>query len=252
MHLAKTLSNLGLTDKQSAVYLSCLQNGEASVLSIAKGACLKRPSVYGILDELEQLGLVHTVTRGKKTFYQAVHPEKIVSGIAEKLSAAQKILPSLEAMYNLNPEKPRIRIAETVAEVKEVYNGIFTYLREHPTEELLIFGSLKDAVENFQSSVVDYFYDVMKESHNPIREIGNDDTETRQYYHRSVKLNPRHEIRLIRDEGAFSHADNMLYGNTLVMFSVKKEIFALVIESPGIATTYRTLFSMAWRSGKIL
>lgn len=90
----------------------------------------------------------------------------------------------------------------------------------------------------------------MSQSHNVIREIGNDDTETRQYFRHSNKLNPKHEIRLIRDEGIFEQTDNMLYGNTLVIFSVKKEIFAIVIESKTIAKTYRTLFNMAWRSGK--
>lgn len=38
--------------------------------------------------------------------------------------------------------------------------------------------------------------------------------------------------------------------NTLVIFSVKEQIFATTIESGNIAKTYRTLFKMAWNSGK--
>ncbi len=44
--------------------------------------------------------------------------------------------------------------------------------------------------------------------------------------------------------------DNMIYGNTLVVFSIKEQIFATIIESTNIVNTYKTLFNMAWRSGK--
>lgn len=250
MELLKTLNQIGLTEHQAKVYLSCLQLGVGSVLHIAKGAELKRPTVYLLLDELEAIGLVSQIKKGKKTLYQAGSPDEIISTLKTKVNLANEILPSLKAIRNVDAEKPNIKIAEGVLGVKGVYNHLFTHLVTHPNEELLIFGSLKDAAENFQTSVIDYFYETMSKSKNPIREIGNDDTETRQYYRKSAAINPRHDIRLIRDEGQFYMTDNMLYGNTLVIFSVKKQIFATTIESATIAETYRTLFNMAWHSGK--
>ncbi len=59
-------------------------------------------------------------------------------------------------------------------------------------------------------------------------------------------------MRLIRKDGRFTETDNMLYGNTLVIFSVKEEIFAITIESASIVETYRTIFNMAWRSAKAI
>lgn len=250
MELLKSLHKIGLSENQAKVYLACLQSGVASVLHIAQNAELKRPTVYLLLDDLEKIGMVSRVKKGKKIHYKAEPPTNIVSKAEQKLKMAQEILPSLKAIYNLDPEKPNIKIADGIQGVKSVYNGIFTYLLHHPNEELLIFGSLKDAIENFQTSVVDYFYETMGRSKNPIREIGNNDHETRMYYRKSVALNPKHEIRLIRDEGVFTQTDNMLYGNTLIIFSVKKEIFATILESASIAKTYRTLFNMAWRAGK--
>lgn len=253
MELHKTLNQLGLSENQARVYISCLQLGIGTVLQIAKGACLKRPSVYLLLDGLESQGLVTKIVHSGKTAYRAESPENIVVRLRDKLSLASEALPSLKAIYNLDPEKPTIKIVEGVQEVRETYNTLFTYLKHHPGEELLIYGSLKDAVENFRESVIDYFYDVMSRSQNTIREIGNDDTETRQYYRRSARLNPNHQLRLIRDhDGRFFQTDNMLYGNTLILFSIKKEIFAITIESAGIAETYRTFFNMAWHSGRML
>ncbi len=253
MDLVKILSTVGFTESQAKVYMSCLQLGDGSVLTIAKGAGLKRPSVYLILDELEKMGLSTRIKKGKKIAYHAVKPEKIATDLEDKLDRVHTILPFLKAIHNINPEKPSIRISETIQAVQALYNEIFTYLKHHPSEELLIYGSLKDALENFKVSVVDYFYEVMEKSRNSIREIGNDDMETRHYFKRSHRINPRHELRLIRpNEGSFLQTDNMIYGNTLVLFSVKKEIFAITIESASVVETYRTLFNMAWRSGKSL
>ena len=161
-----------------------------------------------------------------------------------------EILPSLKALYNVDPEKPNIKIADGVQELRNVYHSLFNYLASHPEEELLIYGSLKDASEHFREEVVDYFHKIMRKSNNSIREIGNDDHETRKYYRAAYKFNPNHDIRLIRSEGQFIETDNMLYGNTLIIFSVKEQIFATTIESRNIAETYKTLFNMAWRAGK--
>lgn len=250
MDLIKDLQNLGLTTQQAKVYLSCLQLGRDTVLNISKHADLKRPTVYLMLDDLAKKGLVTETKKANTTIYKAEEPSRLLAQVRMQEEIAKNIIPSLKAIYNIDPSKPNLKIAEGVQSVRNVYNGIFSYLSEHPQEELMIFGSLKDAAKNFQTEVVDYFYLCMKKSNNTIREIGNDDPETRKYYRVSKKLNPNHEIRLIRAEGQFDKTDNMLYGNTLIIFSVTDQIFATIIESPFIAETYKTLFNMAWKSGK--
>lgn len=250
MDLSNTLQSLGFSENQSRIYLAALQLGEDSVLHIAKHADVKRPTAYLLLDDLQRMGLVSQVKRGKKTLYRAESPDRILTDVKQKEALIADALPSLKAIHNLDPEKPSIKIAEGVHGVRSVYNSIFTYLAHHPNEELLIFGSLKDAAELFEQQVVNYFYTIMKQSKNRIREIGNDDHQTRKYFRGSHSHNPNHDIRLIRSEGTFTQTDNMIYGNTLVIFSVKEQIFATTIESANIAATYRTLFEMAWRSGK--
>lgn len=250
MDLQKSLQTLGLSENQSKVYIASLQLGHDTVLNIAKMANLKRPTVYLILDDLEGLGLISKTKKGTKTLFKAEKPERLRTDIRMKEEVADEIIPSLNAIYNLDPEKPNIKIAEGISGVKSVYNGLFTYLSNHPREELLIFGSLKDASRHFETEVVDNFYRNMRRSRNKVRELGNDDHATRKYYRTSFKLNPQHSIRLIRSEGVFSQTDNMLYGNTLIIFSVREHIFATTIESANIAGTYRTLFNMAWKAGK--
>ncbi|MBI2416138.1 MAG: MarR family transcriptional regulator [Candidatus Kerfeldbacteria bacterium] len=220
MDLQANLTTMGLSLNQSRVYLTCLQLGHNTVQQIARWANLKRPTVYLVLDDLEKMGLVNKSTQNNRTVFTAEPPQQLIRNIQAKQQLAQAILPSLEAIYNVDPEKPTIKIAERVDGVRTVYNAIFSYLSHHPGEELLIFGSLKDAVANFEIEVIDYFYNMMARSRNAIREIGNDDPETRRYYRASRRLNPNHDIRLIHNDGAFLQTDNMMYGDTLIIFSV--------------------------------
>lgn len=253
MNILGTLHNLGLSENQSKVYLACLQLGRASVLQIAQYSNLKRPSVYLLLDDLQNQGLVTKTQTHNKTKYQAESPTLLIKKLEQQHSLATSILPSLQALYNVDPEKPTIKIAEGINGVRSVYNTIFDYMKIHKNEELLIFGALKDATYFFASEVIDYFYTTLGQTKNHIRELGNNDPETRKYFRSSQRLNQNHDIRFIQSvDGAFSQADNMLFGNTLVIFSVKEKIFATTIQSTSIAITYRSLFNMAWRGGKKL
>jgi sugar-specific transcriptional regulator TrmB len=250
MDLKGKLTNLGLTEKQAGLYLACLQLGIASITKLADASGLKRPTVYLILDDLEKMNLVSSIQKDKKKLYIAEDPKNLLTNLDSKKEIALEVLPMLRSIHNLNPEKPNIRIGEGIQSVHNAYINVFNYLSSHPQEELLIFGSLKDAEEYFKSEVLELFFRALGKTKNLVREIGNDDHETRTYYRYAKKINPRHEIRLINDESRFFQNDNMLFGNKLTIFSVKEQIFTTTIESANIAETYRTLFNMAWKSGK--
>lgn len=253
MDIATDLTHLGLSTPQAKVYLACLQLGRASVVQIARTGGLKRPTVYLLLDSLQQLGLITTTKQFKKTLYLAESPTKLVAHTEQQHRLATSLLPSLQALHNIDPEKPNITIEEGIEGVRKVYTMIFDYLRVHPTEELLIFGALKDAKEHFETEVLDYFYSIIKQTQNPIRELGNHDIETRRYVRVATDVNPNYTIRYIQPaDGAFIKTDNMLFGNTIVLFSVKEKIFATVIESKNLTDSYRAMFNMAWRGGKKL
>ncbi len=253
MDIHADLIRLGLSHQQAKVYLACLQLGRASVLNIARTSGLKRPTVYLLLESLQQLGLVTTTKQLKKILYLAESPTKLVEHISQQQQIAHALLPSLQALHNIDPDKPTITIEEGINGVRKVYTMIFDYLRLHATEELLIFGALKDAMEHFETEVLDYFYTIIKQTQNPIRELGNHDLETRRYARQALDLNPNYSIRYIQPmDGAFVKSDNMLFGNTIVLFSVKEKIFATIIESKNLADSYRAMFNMAWRGGKKL
>lgn len=250
MEIIKNLEKLGLSRNEAKVYTTLLQLGRDTVLNISRQADLKRPSVYLLLDDLEARGLVTRTRKGKKTLFKAENPKRLLTNLKIQEELARDTIPSLAAIHNLDPKKPNIKIAEGAQGVRNVYGGIFTYMSSHPGEELLIYGSLKAAAQKFAPEVVDFFSKEMGKSKNKVRELGNDDPETRRYFRKAKRANANHELRLVRPGTQPFEADNMLYGNTLVILSVDEQIFATIIESAAIANTYRALFELAWRAGK--
>ncbi|MCX6739840.1 MAG: hypothetical protein NTZ49_01260 [Candidatus Parcubacteria bacterium] len=68
MLLPQVLTNLGLNDKESKVYLACLELGTSSILEIAKKSGVNRGTIYYIIEELKQKQLISQTTK-KKRYY---------------------------------------------------------------------------------------------------------------------------------------------------------------------------------------
>ncbi|MEK7106984.1 MAG: helix-turn-helix domain-containing protein, partial [Patescibacteria group bacterium] len=67
MHpISDSLSQLGLSGQESAVYLAALELGFSSISDIAKKAGIKRPTTYYIVDELIKKNLVSRAPKGKR------------------------------------------------------------------------------------------------------------------------------------------------------------------------------------------
>ncbi len=101
-----SLGHIGLTDKESKVYLALLKFGEASVGDIAEEAGIKRPTTYLILDELRKKGLVMKIPHAKKSIYQAKTPDELYEQTLSNINQFEKILPKLRS---INPSKKNIK-----------------------------------------------------------------------------------------------------------------------------------------------
>lgn len=111
-----TLMKLGLSEKESKVYLAALELGSATVQNIAKNAEVNRPTAYFILEKLIKLNLVSAVESGGKSLFSANSPKElslILKRQQDKLKQDSKeldsILPQLGALFSSAKTKPNIR-----------------------------------------------------------------------------------------------------------------------------------------------
>jgi sugar-specific transcriptional regulator TrmB len=242
------LTQIGLTQKQAIVYTALLELGEAKMLHIAKQAKLKRPTVYLVIDELIQLSLVSVIEKGKKKIYSAVHPNRITEILESRKQQYQELLPDLLARYGSIRGKPKVQMLEGMQGIKQAYQEAYALLKEGKNEGLW-FGNISFLLEHFPLVIKEYDSVLNSLKGSRIREliIGGEKSEAWvQKMQKSPK--PQHFIKYFNDEGQCGITDQFIIGNKIMLFSMNKEIFTLIIESEEIVKTQKFLFDRIWNS----
>ncbi len=96
--ISSSLNNIGLSDKESKIYVTLLKLGEATVAEISTEAGIKRPTAYIILDELRKKGIALKIPHPKKIVYQAKPPNELFERAKENLNEFQRLLPKINAI----------------------------------------------------------------------------------------------------------------------------------------------------------
>ena len=103
MQILNILKQLGLSEKKARIYLALLELGGGSVIDIAKKTKIKRTTVYNILPELMDEGLIIKTKRHSQTFYLAEDPENLKDSLQSKLELVDQAIPQLTNIYNVFP-----------------------------------------------------------------------------------------------------------------------------------------------------
>jgi sugar-specific transcriptional regulator TrmB len=248
MDKLNTLKKLGLTEKQAEVYLAMLELGEAGMTEIAKKANLKRPTVYLIIDELNILGLTGEIIKGKKKFYSAVHPKRLVELAKFRAEQANNILPELVAIQS-NGEKPKVRMIEGMQGVMIAYQEAFELFSNK--EEGLWISNIGVVIESFPE-VLQMYEQIIGKIKNPkIRELIHGNEDSKKWVEKmNAKNMKNYEARYLKDSMHFGHTDQLIIGNKIITFCIGRELFVLIVESADMAQSQRALFEMAWKNIK--
>jgi len=94
-NLLESLQKIGLSKKESRIYLSLLSLGAASVSDIADSAGIKRPTAYIILYELRKKGLVLKTPHASRTIFQAKRPDELYEQAVNNVNSFERVLPKL-------------------------------------------------------------------------------------------------------------------------------------------------------------
>lgn len=246
--MEEVLKEIGLSDKEAKVYLACLTLGKDSVYDIAIQAGLKRPTVYLVLNDLLEKGLVSIEQTTKAKLYSAVHPKKLLSDIEVKRRKLEASLVDLESIYNRRSEKPKVRTFEGIKNVEVLYDEISDFAKSKKNE-VLSFGTI-EFIESVHPAQFKYWKKSIHRHQSHIREILNGDDANKAYSVEMEENNPNHQIRFLSDINAPFGNDNLIFGNKLAIFSSQNEFFVIVIESESIVQSFKSFFELAWQSAK--
>ncbi len=120
--LEKSLRDFGLTDKETKVYLAALEMGISSIQELSRKSEVNRATTYIQVESLKNKGLVSVIEKDKKTLIMAEKPQRILEILDKRKNEIEliekgisKLMPDLEAIYNVKADRPRVRFMDTQA-----------------------------------------------------------------------------------------------------------------------------------------
>ncbi|MDP1813206.1 MAG: helix-turn-helix domain-containing protein [Leadbetterella sp.] len=237
--LEKELQNAGLSERESKIYLACLEVGEASVANLAKKTDTKRTTVYLLVGSLQEKGLIGMVKRGKKTLYVAEDPRKIAEKMEQKKIAIERIVPELMSMASHSEKKPKIKYFEGRRAVEEVYLDTLFY----PDQEVLAWfpAELTEQDKEFFNN----FY-IKKRLKNKIwiRAIASKTSDMQDYFKRDDS--ELRKTKLVSRDMLDLEVGIILYGKRKVGIISYNEGMGLVVEGEKIYRSLRNIFELVW------
>ena len=125
--IEKILQQIGLSEREIVVYLTCLKLGPASVRKIADAAQINRGTTYDTLKLLRETGLISYYHKDTKQYFIAEDPSRLRDAIESRQTELEKtktrldeVIPQLKSMYDKAGEKPVVKYYEGKAGVKTI------------------------------------------------------------------------------------------------------------------------------------
>jgi len=249
-----SLEKFGFSPKESKIYLTALELGSSSVIQIAQKARINRGTTYDILESLIKKGLISYFIKGKKRYFAAEKPERLLDvlenqrkelltkeeEIEKRQQEIKELLPELRSIYNLPTEKPKVRFFEGKEGILNIYEEI---LQE--TDEVWFYGAFKDLFHVFPN-----FISMIKRQIKAGLKIRDLVTRSKEALKvRVLYKKPKQEMRFL-PKGLGLTTDNMIYGNKFAMISFGQKMHGVVIESREIVQTQRKIFEILWEKAE--
>ncbi len=243
--LIKALKNLNLSEKESRVWLSCLEIGESTAYNLAVKSGLSRALVYDILERLIKLTIISATTKNNTKYFRTTEPEKLIEMLKEREEEIKKVIPELKNLQNkIYTKEPQVEIYEGKNGMKNILNDIinsgikefFRYGCARISFDVLPFFAEKWTKERIKSKIsAKYIYDDTKEAREKIKK-NKEALKFVDYRFLPVNLESQTTI--------------LIYENKVVFSSWTKEPFAVLIKSKELADNQKKYFKKLWDLAK--
>lgn len=243
--LKQVLAFPGLSRKEAEVYLASLEVAKPTPLSVSKETYLPRPTIYRIMEDLVEKGLMGKVKEGKHTLYVPEDPRNIVERLKLQTSAIQNVMTELHDLATIYRNRPTVRFFEGEEGVKKIFHDIL----QVDQKELLAFSSIKELLKAWP----DYYSTFMKmriRRRIQARIISPKDEEGEKL--QKIGKSEFREIKFIPDELAgklgIIGGHVFIYGDRVALISFDSDQTSVIIENKALSHVQRSLFEIAWES----
>jgi sugar-specific transcriptional regulator TrmB len=244
------LKNLGLSEKEAIVYLASLELGSSTIQEIAAKSQISRSTAYEVIESLMKKGLMASLSKGKKRYFSAEKPEKLMNLIDVKKKELEKrkrelkaILPELWEITKLSRGRPKVRFYDGKQGIRRIQEDILKTKNLKSIEE---FIPLDDTHQLFPAHPRDHRHGMAKKIDVPERMI---------YTSKKGAVLPQKkgpiETRFIPIKKFPFHTEITIYADKVAFVSFGRKLIGMIIESEDTANTLRSMFNLIWKDTKV-
>lgn len=233
------LEKVGLTKNQTKIYVSLLKLGEATAQQIMKEAELHRSRVYDGLERLQEQGIVSSVIKDFKKYFQAVDPERLLGYLEEKKQTLKSIIPDLNNLKGMKKEEINSSIYKGKEGLKTIHSEI---LKQN--EDIYVLGAKGLIFEELKYFMPNFENQRLKKKLKFICLWDNKESEK--------KAKNRKLIRgRVLPEGYSSKGVVNIFGDKVAIVLWKEKYpSGFIIDNREIADSFRTWFKLLWKLAK--
>jgi HTH-type transcriptional regulator, sugar sensing transcriptional regulator len=240
----KYLQEIGLNEKEAAVYIALLQVDNASVIAVSEKTKINRSTVYVVLEGLMKKGLVTETKIGKKVHYQAEAPERLATFVErqkvvfeERSKRLTDIIPQIKSMQREQGQRPVLKYFEGR---EAALNSNLDFFNTEDKEGTGYFLFNRDLIEEiFDPKEIE---DIQK-----IRP--NKNIKGKSLYvatKTTLSSNEMTERKKINGEMYPILCDVSIYEDRVQFVTLGKKLSSVFIQSKDVAETLKSLFRLAF------
>lgn len=238
------LIEYGLTEKESAVYLSLVKLGPSAVRVLAQTAKVNRGTTYDILKNLISQGLVSYYNKKSHQYFAAEPPEKLVLALEQKqrdlVAVKEKIrqnLPELQFLFGQKGGKPLMKLYEGTKGIKQILEDVLDTVVKSEDKIYYVYSSA-NVRQNVYQSMPDF----------------SDKRIKKKIKVKTIALGPGGQLvglderKWLSTEASASATYELIYSGKVVHISLdnSENPVGVMIENSAIFDTQRMIFEFNW------
>lgn len=239
--IKKLLSSLGLSDKESDVYIATLRIGTGSSADIAHAAKLQRTTTKSILERLQSKGFVTLKKTSQKHLYLVEDPGIVIQQQETKMDLMKDLFSQINVEFHTVDKKPKVEIFDSREGVVTLITKVINETKKG--EKILTLES--PSAKNYEKVMTDELFNILsKQKISKGIQTRSIIPRGESEYIRPKSLSYGIAIRVLPNNFAFT-SSIWIFGKSIGFFS-GNQVFAVVITHREMHDSFMSLFNFLW------
>jgi len=240
--LIQVLEESGLPRKTAGIYLCLLGKRKMTVSEIARESNIKRATCYEYIDTLLARDFILRIPVGKRMYYAAVDPRRLLADFKKKAAHFEERLPEMLDIHDKAIQKPKVSFYEGKRELRRIYDDMFKTVGEvrsiFPPEAFF---------ENFSEEDYDEFDRSLSQHAIKCKDLFVDGRFVKKIREIRARNGSENKSDKTLPDWFKSNVDVLIYSEKVALISLR-DLSAIVIDNKDIADLFRNLHAGFWKS----